>query len=112
MELSEKLRSFMGLPEPRAPEQIAHEFVQMDTRRKGAPKEQQNILGPIEHGLYTEGVVTDMPIAALPLAVYTPAYSAGKATGAIKARSDASWEEIKESYKGIGRGLYNAMFGK
>jgi hypothetical protein len=65
------------------------------------------VYGPLEHGQFTEETVQGNPFMALPLAVATPAYTAGKAVGLIDARSPASLDEILEAYKGIGRGLFS-----
>jgi hypothetical protein len=65
------------------------------------------VYGPLEHGQFTEETVQGNPLMALPLAVATPAYTAGKAVGLIDARSPASLDEVLEAYKGIGRGLFS-----
>lgn len=105
-----KLKELMGVP--KSEEDVLLEFSNLAKLREGASKEEQNRLAPLEHGKYTEGVVTENPLQAIPMSLAIPAYTTGKAVGAIKARSDPSWEEVSQAYKGIGRGLYNAMFGE
>ena len=62
-------------------------------------------IAPIEHGQFTEETVRQNPWMAIPLAMATPAYTAGKALGLIKSRSPASIDEMLQAYYGIGRGL-------
>jgi hypothetical protein len=78
-----------------------------DLRSRVGPdnKIAQNLLAPHEHALYNEGVVRENPLTALPLSIYTPAYSLFKQLGLIDTRSDASLEEMKQGYVGIGNGL-------
>lgn len=110
MDLSNTLQALMGIPS--SSEVVQKEFLALEEARTGASKEEQNILAPLAHGKYTEGVVTDNPIATIPLIAAIPMYTAGKVIGTIKTRSDPSWEEVSQAYKGIGKGLYNVIFGK
>ena len=65
-----------------------------------------SVLGPLEHGQFVEELVQNQPWAAAAMPLAIPAYTAGKATGLIRgARSPASWDEIFEAYRGLGRGL-------
>lgn len=110
MPIGQRLQDLLG--EVSSSEEIQKEFLILEDARTGASKEEQNKLAPLAHAKYTEGVVTDNPITAIPLAAAIPIYTTGKAIGAIKTRSDPSWEEVSQAYKGISKGLYNAIFRK
>ncbi len=110
MPIGQRLQELLGVPS--SSEKVASEFLALEEARTSASKEEQNRLAPLAHAKFTEGVVTETPIAAIPMAAAIPIYTAGKAIGTIKTRSNPSWEEVSQAYKGIGKGLYNVIFGK
>lgn len=84
-------------------------FAQLNKLRDEAGNNRvaQNALGPMEHQAFAREWVRDSPVlatASLPFAI--PAYTASKALGLQKSRSDASWAEIKAGYAGLMQGLF------
>lgn len=63
-------------------------------------------LAKYEHQAFAREFVKENPVAATAsLLAAIPGYSAGKATGVIKARTPASLDEMAAAYRGIGQGL-------
>jgi hypothetical protein len=89
-----------------APEKLAKmDQGTLEDMRHKAPKDVQNKLGPYAHRAFGRAVAGEDKVGAAAVALYTPIYSAGKALGLIKTRSDASFEEMKQTYKGLYEGL-------
>lgn len=68
-------------------------------------KDEQNALARKEHQAFAREVVTENPLMAVPLAAAIPLYTGAKALGLTNARSDASFAEMGDAYKGVGQGL-------
>lgn len=84
-------------------EQVPHSTLYR--ARDVATPEQQRLLGPAEHGAFAREWTQENPLAAIPLAVAIPGYSAAKALGLIKSRTPASLDEVKAGYQGVLQGL-------
>lgn len=68
------------------------------------PRQQE--LAPFEHQAFAREWVKENPVeATASLMAAIPAYSAGKAVGAIKSRTPASLDELTAAYRGVGQGL-------
>ena len=81
----------------------------LGARSKTKDPKVQAQLAPLEHRAFAREFATESPVAAavsLPFAI--PAYSVAKALGLQKARSPASWEEMRQGFTGLGEGLGNA----
>ena len=96
-------------------------FNELQKMRAGSKDpELQKKLAPLEHGAYAEGAVLDDPLNAATLAIATPAYYLAKQPGLIKLSqmlgmvgddaTPADLDQVKEAYRGIGRGLQNSDF--
>lgn len=74
--------------------------------RESAPPELQNILAPLEHQAFAREWTQENPLLAVPSLTFAiPAYTAAKSLGLLRARSPASWNEIKAGYRGMIQGL-------
>jgi hypothetical protein len=71
----------------------------------------QPYLAPFEHRSFAREEVADNPLKAIPLLGMIPAYQGAKAVGLMGARTDPSWEQIKQGNLGILDGL-RAYFGR
>lgn len=70
-------------------------------------------IAPYEHAAFAREWTMENPLVAVPsLAVAIPGYTAGKALGLFGTRSPASFREMGQSYRGIGRGLAALMKGQ
>ena len=113
------------------------DFLALNDARNGASPEMQKVLAPLEHRAFTKGLVSENPLMAIPMAVATPAYTAGKVIakgptapgpagipynmireltrskklGLQNTRSPASVEEMKQGYIGILEGLLSKLGG-
>jgi len=67
--------------------------------------ELQRLLAAFEHRAFSREATRENPAMALPLLFATPLYTAGKATGLIKSRTPASWDQLGQGLLGIGEGL-------
>ncbi len=71
------------------------------------------LLAPYEHAAFAREWTMENPLVAVPsLAVSIPGYSLAKLLGASRARSPASFSEMGQSYRGVGRGLLALMRGQ
>lgn len=124
--------------------------MQADEQRFLAIQEQRNRLarndprhaelGPEEHRLFTKGVISENPLAAIPMAAMIPAYTAAKyiaqnpgANAALmqtnplmgeimnalikykkinQSRSPASMQEMGSAYRGLWQGLLAGFSGE
>lgn len=77
------------------------------TRRTGVNDQaEQNRLGALEHGAFTEHQVRENPILGpLTQLALVPGYDIAKALGVVSGRSDPSLMSTAEGYRGIGRGV-------
>ena len=76
-----------------------------ELRSKAKTQEEQNRYANFEHRAYTREVVTENPVAAIPLIPAIPAYAATKAAGLQSSRSETSVEQMKQAAIGVGEGL-------
>jgi len=89
------------------------QFNRVRALREGAPKAEQNRLGPLEHGLWAEMVGREYaPLGGPMVAAATPAYSVYKALRPGVGRSDASVAEVTEGLSGALRGHAGAVVDK
>lgn len=73
---------------------------------RARPDAMHDWLAPAEHRAFAREFAQEQPLrAAVSLPFAIPAYTAAKATGMIKARSPASWDEIFAGYRGLLEGL-------
>lgn len=110
-------------------------FTELQQAREGASPEAQKQLGPLEHRAFTRELVQENAAMAIPMALATPAYTAGKtiartppmpgaqglpynilqqlakSQGLHKTRSPASVEEVMQGYMGILEGLASKFSG-
>ena len=71
---------------------------------------QQDVLAPYEHQAFARQWTEDSPVLApLSLTFAIPAYSAAKALGLERGRSDASWNEMLSGYRGMAEGIAHNM---
>ena len=74
--------------------------------REGASPEMQAVLGPLEHGAYSEMRVRDRPfLGPVEQLLAIPGYTLAKRLGLMGGRSPAGLDEMAEGYRGLGRGL-------
>ena len=98
-------------PDKLTPELIAQQLAKMSHaqiyNQRKLPGSDQNFLAPYEHRAFTREETARNPLMALPLAVATPLYTAGKMLSPtnLDARSKPSLAEILQGYLGIGEGL-------
>ena len=70
------------------------------------------MLGPMEHAAFAREWTMENPLLAVPsLAVSIPGYSLAKLFGK-GARTKASFGEMGQAYRGVGRGLAALMRGQ
>lgn len=77
----------------------------LEDMRNGASKDVQNQVGPYAHRAFARQVAGEDKLGAAAVAIATPFYTASKALGITKTRSDASLEEMKQTYIGLYEGL-------
>lgn len=95
------------------------QLAMMRDKVKPGSKEDQ-ALAPYEHGAFAREWTTENPLLAAPsLAVATPLYylakqkpilSAAQSLGLVgEGATPASFDQLKQSYSGIGQGLLNGL---
>lgn len=79
-------------------------------RVPASDRRRHNVLGPKEHAAYAQYQVARRPVLNTILQLgYIPAYTGAKALGILGGRSDATLDEMAEAYRGVGRGVQNAI---
>ena len=74
-------------------------------REKLRGKADQNTLAGWEHRAFGREAVVENPLLAVPIALATPLYQASKMIPGLGSRSDASWEQTLQGWRGVGGGL-------
>lgn len=98
------------MPSPSAPYDnnslVIKTHSEMARLRDGASPADQARLAPLEHRAFAREWTRENPLVAVPsLAAAIPLYTFAKALGIVKARSPASFAEVREGYRGIYEGL-------
>lgn len=74
-------------------------------RERLKDKAAQNALAGWEHRAFGREAVANNPLLAAPIALATPLYQASKLIPGLGSRSDASWEQTLQGWRGVGDGL-------
>ena len=99
-----------AIPSDDAMAKMSHgDLLLLRKSRRDDDKEAQNTIAKFEHRAYARESVKDNPATALTLPLMIPIYSAGKALGVLKGRSDASLEQMKHGFIGLGEGVADAV---
>lgn len=78
-------------------------------RSKAKTQEEQDKLAGLEHQAFAREATAENPLLAVPIALATPLYQAGKALGLTDSRSKPSVTQLGQGLKGIGEGLAEAV---
>ena len=74
-------------------------------RERSTSKVDQNRLAPYEHRAFAREATSENPLLAVPIAIAAPLYQASKAIPGLESRSDASIEQLLQSWIGVAEGL-------
>lgn len=74
-------------------------------REKTTDKAEQNRIAPYEHRAFAREATAENPLLAVPIALAAPIYQASKAIPGMESRSDASVEQLLQSWIGVAEGL-------
>lgn len=96
-----------GLDQPSGQPGLYSAYLQRLSLPPGDPRHAE--LGPEEHRQFMQELAESNPLQALAVSALIPLYTAGKAVGAIKARSPASVAEMSAGYQGMFAGFHQQL---